>query len=100
MRMAHGAVCLNVRSLAGGTVWERLGSVALLEEVCHWGWAFMFQKIHVIPSYLHIPLSISVSGLWVRCKLSANVGYPSVCCEYVLLPLDNKEAALDYGRAE
>ena len=28
------------------------------------------------------------------------MGFPSVCCEYVLLPLVNKEAALTYGRAE
>ena len=26
--------------------------------------------------------------------------FPSVCCEYVLLPFVNKEAALAYGRAE
>ena len=30
----------------------------------------------------------------------ADVGFPSVCCEYVLLSLVNKEAALAYGRAE
>ena len=29
-----------------------------------------------------------------------DVGVPSVGCEYVLLPLVNKEAALAYGRAE
>ena len=28
------------------------------------------------------------------------VGFPSVCCEYVLLSLVNKEAGLAYGRAE
>lgn len=28
------------------------------------------------------------------------VGVYSVCCEYALLPLVNKEAALAYGRAE
>ena len=26
------------------------------------------------------------------------MGFPSVCCEYVLLPLVNKEAASAYGR--
>ena len=26
--------------------------------------------------------------------------FPSVCCEYVLLPFVNKEAALTYDRAE
>ena len=29
-----------------------------------------------------------------------DVGVPSVGCEYVLLPLVNKEAALAYGRIE
>ena len=28
------------------------------------------------------------------------LGFPSVCCEYVLLPLVNNEAALAYGRTE
>jgi hypothetical protein len=25
-----------------GTVWEGLGGVAFLEEVCHWAWAVRF----------------------------------------------------------
>ena len=29
-----------------------------------------------------------------------DVGFPSVCGEYVLLPLVNKEVALAYGRTE
>ena len=29
-----------------------------------------------------------------------NVGFPSVCYEYVLVSVVNKEAALAYGRAE
>ena len=33
-------------------------------------------------------------------RLFGDVGFPSVCCEYVLSPLVNKEAALSYGRAE
>ena len=35
-----------------------------------------------------------------RQKRGDDVGLPSVCCEYVLLPLANKEAASAYGRAE
>ena len=31
---------------------------------------------------------------------STNVGFPSVYCEYALLPLVDKEAALVYGRTE
>ena len=30
----------------------------------------------------------------------ADVGFPSVCCEYVLLALVNKEATSAYGRAK
>ena len=28
------------------------------------------------------------------------MGFPSECCEYVLLPMVNKEAALAHGQAE
>lgn len=30
-------IYLNAWFLVGGTVWEVLGGVALLKEVCHWG---------------------------------------------------------------
>ena len=37
MRMApHRLVYLNAWFPAGRTVWEGLGGVALLKEVCHW----------------------------------------------------------------
>jgi hypothetical protein len=36
----HRLIYLNACSAVGRTVWEGLGGVALLEEVCHWGWAF------------------------------------------------------------
>jgi hypothetical protein len=53
---SHRLIYLNTCPPVGGTVWEGLGGVALLEEVCHWGWALMFQKIHggsvVSPSVL------------------------------------------------
>ena len=39
--MAHLFECLVP---AGGTVWEELGGVALLEEVCHWKWALRFKE--------------------------------------------------------
>lgn len=32
-------IYLNTWSSAGRSVWEGLGSVAVLEEVCQWGWA-------------------------------------------------------------
>ena len=32
--------------------------------------------------------------------ITIDVGFPSACCEYVLLPLVNKEAVLANGLAE
>lgn len=46
----NGPICLNAWSPASGTVLGRIGrcglveDVALLEEVCHYGWALRFQK--------------------------------------------------------
>jgi hypothetical protein len=37
-------ICLNAWASVSGTVWEGLGGVALLEEVCHWRWALSFPK--------------------------------------------------------
>ena len=34
------------------------------------------------------------------CQQAVDVGFLSVCCEYVFLPLANKEASLAYDRAE
>lgn len=39
---------LNIYSQFGGTVWEGLGSVALLEKGCHWGQASGLQKTGTI----------------------------------------------------
>ena len=51
----HRLIYLNTWSPVGRTVLEGLESMALLEEVCHWGWALRFQK--PMPG----PVSISVS---------------------------------------
>ena len=47
----HRLICLNIWSLVGGTIWEGLGGVALLQEVYH-QW---LQKTHDIPS---VPLRL------------------------------------------
>jgi hypothetical protein len=43
-KINHRLIYLNVCSTVDGTVWEGLGGVALLEEVCLWGWALRFQR--------------------------------------------------------
>lgn len=30
----HRFICLNTHSLVGGTVWEELGGMTLLEDIC------------------------------------------------------------------
>ena len=42
-------------SAVGGTIWEGLGDVALLEEVCHG--ALSFRKTHAIPSVSSVALT-------------------------------------------
>lgn len=49
MKMApHRLLYLNTLSPVGVNVGEGLGCVALLEEVCHWGWILRFQKVQAI----------------------------------------------------
>ena len=51
----------------GGTVWEGLGGVALLEEVCHWG-----QALYSLCLSVSVSVSVSVSPTWrSKCALSA-----------------------------
>lgn len=38
------------RSPVGGTFWEKLGSVTLLEKVYRWSWALKLQNTSGIPS--------------------------------------------------
>lgn len=49
---------LNPWSPVGGTTWEGLGDVALLEEVYHLGASFEVSKAHASPS---VSLSVSCS---------------------------------------
>lgn len=48
-----------------GTVWEELGVVALVEEVCHWGWDLRFQKpmLSWFSLSLFLPLSLPLSSI-------------------------------------
>ena len=50
-----------------------------------------------------ISLENSVENCHIKIKLNlpfSDVGCPSVCCEYALLPLVNKEADLDNSKVE
>jgi hypothetical protein len=55
-------IYLNTWSSVGGTLWEGLEGVALLEEVCHWKWGLRFQKLMPLPiSALSLLLPLSPS---------------------------------------
>lgn len=61
----------------GETIWEELG-MAMLEKVCHLGWALKFQK----------PTSFPVSSflcLWIRCKLAIIAPAMPACLPLVFL---------------
>ena len=54
-RYAHIFECLVSRK------WhylKGLGGVALVEEVCHWGWALVFQKHMPSPESLSLPAPV------------------------------------------
>ena len=45
--MAWSSVC--------GTVWEGVGGVALLEEVCHWDGLCSFKRLKELPVSFFVP---------------------------------------------
>lgn len=47
---SHSLMYLNAWFPAVETVWEVLGGLALLSEVCYWDWIFRLPKTLVIPS--------------------------------------------------
>lgn len=54
-----------------GTVWEEVGGVTSLKELCHWGWALRLQN----------PTPVAVSSQCLvaivsRCEHSATVSTP------------------------
>ena len=55
----HRLIRLNAQSPLGRTVWEGLGGVASLKEMCYWEWALRFQKS--IPFQRSLCLSLSLS---------------------------------------
>lgn len=63
----HGLMYLIAWLPVGGAVWEGLGEVALLAEVCHWGWALGFKRLVPCPVSLCLCLSLSLSlfHLWI-----------------------------------
>jgi hypothetical protein len=70
----HWLICLNDWSQTGGTVWEGVGNVTLLWEVCHCRQALRFQN----PMIFQLVLSPSALCLWIRCNLSATAPVPSL----------------------
>lgn len=56
----HKLLYLDTRSPIRGTVFEGLGSMVLLREVCHWKWVWSFKSPCQAPC-----------NLWIRCELSA-----------------------------
>ena len=64
------------------------GLIATLPSPCSWVWCRDYSSAH------HIQFSLN------NRSSSYDVRFPSVCCEYVLLSLVNKEAASAYSRAE
>ena len=56
----------------------------------------LYQMISMSPDGGKMPTQAAKSLL----PMGGDVGFPSVCYEYVLSPLVNKEAALAYSRVE
>ena len=72
-------IYLNAWLPVGRTIWEGLGGVALLEEVCHWGWALRFHK----PTLLYKPITgLSLSH---ACKSDISTQVPPM--PYLFLPI-------------
>lgn len=57
----RGLLCLNIWSPLNKIVWEELGGLALLEEVCHFPWPFGFS----------FPVFSLPSACGLKCELSA-----------------------------
>ena len=77
----------------GGTVWEGLGGVALLEGGVSLGVGFKGSKAHVIPSYLCLFLSPVCGSILALsyCSSTMSVGYHVPHCDGHRLILCNCE---------
>ena len=62
MSGAHKLIYL--KSTFGGTAWEGLGGVALLEEVCHWGGFWDFKWLLTFPMRYHKSFFCSKIKKW------------------------------------
>lgn len=72
-------ICLTAHFLTSGTIWKGLGSVALLQVVCPWGWDLRFQKTHAISS-------ISFSALWLSQDVNSQLLPQSHACLLLYSP--------------
>ena len=71
----HGLICLNAWSSVGGTVWEGLKDVALLEEVYHCLLGFQKTSIIRVSSFCLLPVDqyMSFQVLQPTCLLIATM---------------------------
>lgn len=92
MRATHLPQSQAFESLVSSlvSVWAELGSVTLLEEVCHWGWALKFKKPVAIPSSFS-PLAASDSSVSSQLFLLSCLIATLTQCEgkqWIFIPLE------------
>jgi hypothetical protein len=71
---------MNTWSILSSAFWVDLGKVALLEEVCHWGW-FSVKTSHT--AQLALPLITACIWRWEL--HSCPTARPVICCCFPIL---------------
>ena len=57
-------ICLNTLSPVAGTVWEGLGGVVSLEELCHWRWAPCWRRCALIGGGVLLEMGSLLEEVW------------------------------------